>query len=234
MSCFHCGMTYAMLFWNKFLKSIKRDIYMPISRTTNPGIRIEESSRDRNYGKKTASALQQIKQGSSGRKLLDDISHYSSGGKKTVTIRDAGPHGAVYTRPESGGSSSGFWPFTKSKKGSSASTHWSPDQGMSIDSSGKASRVPGNSEDSFISLGHELVHAKNIMRGTDAGYEGSRTDPSTPLGMEEWRAIGLGEYYNRSPSENSIRTEHGKTLRTSSEQATSVSRHSYSDSSSSS
>jgi hypothetical protein len=213
-------MPYTVLFRNKSFESKERISCMPISRTTNPGIRIEESRRDPDFGIKTATALQKIKQGTSGKKLLDDISHYSSGGKRTVTIRDAGSRGPINTRSVPGSSSSsggGFWPFAKSRA-SSASTQWSPDQGMPIESNGEV-RLSGNPEESFVCLGHELVHAKNIMRGTDEGSRGSRTDPSTPAGIEEWRAIGLGDYYNRSPSENSIRAEHGLPPRTNSEQA---------------
>jgi hypothetical protein len=47
----------------------------------------------------------------------------------------------------------------------------------------------------------------------DSKVGGDRHDPTTKAGKEESRAVGLGKYEGR-PSENSIRAEHGRQLRT--------------------
>ncbi|RKP46865.1 M91 family zinc metallopeptidase [Trinickia fusca] len=70
----------------------------------------------------------------------------------------------------------------------------------------------------YLSLAHELIHAKRILKGELAHGSKALTQMNEQLGSaeknEEERAVGLGKYKNATPSENSIRIEQGEQVRT--------------------
>ncbi len=98
-------------------------------------------------------------------------------------------------------------------EGSAATIDWNAEQGLVLDENG----VPISADDpskSYLALAHEMIHASRIVKGTFTGGNGDPYDPASAAGKEELRAVGLGEYQNKTPSENSIRQEHNEPLRT--------------------
>jgi hypothetical protein len=68
-----------------------------------------------------------------------------------------------------------------------------------------------NEEDSYTRLDRALVHAKRITTNTytEVPDRGDLADPSSKAAPEAPRAVGVGKYAIRTPSDNSIRKEHG-------------------------
>lgn len=196
------------------------------------------SSRSANFENDVVEALEKIQSAPSGNSLLREISRLSTSEKK-VTIFEGSHSTANVALPQltpsklrkleqKNGGSLSQQTFDKErirqstgttllkKRGCASIIGWSKSTATPLLSSSGVP-VPGTSPSiAFITLAHELVHAKHHLAGTGK-YGGQLTpDPSsasTESGLEELRATGLGRYANSEPSENSIRRELGMPLR---------------------
>jgi hypothetical protein len=100
-------------------------------------------------------------------------------------------------------------------KGSSAIVEWNPGKALALSATGVPIGRQDDTEKAFLSLGHELVHAYRIGKGTYTG--GGRHDgfrPGTRAADEELRAAGIGKWAGKPISENGIRADHRETPRT--------------------
>lgn len=185
------------------------------------------------YPDKVNQALDRLKAGRTGGQLLDNLASLSRNGKKvtirpttgSATTRAALTEAQQASRPRIAGDDRDplhnkaavtlaqprFFGRIKGS-GARAIIHWNPDQSLDVDEQGRVSSS-NDERRSYLVLGHELVHANRILKGTYTGGSGDRYDPATPAAREERRAIGIGEFDGKTPSENSIRQEHGEPLR---------------------
>ncbi|WP_019702312.1 XopG/HopH/AvrPtoH family type III secretion system effector [Paracidovorax oryzae] len=201
-----------------------------------PSIRVGASTSS-NFKRDVKDALEKIDSRPSGSRLLQQIEGLATR-EKTVTIVEAGTGQAPVATPrltpsqwQKLGSSPDQSQFEAALLKNAGGSNWRKTRGTAseipwnkytaepdVDSRG----VPiegANPANAFITLAHELVHAKHHLAGTMMHGGGPVTrDPSsarTDSGKEELRAVGLGEYAStREPSENSIRAEHGLPQRT--------------------
>ncbi|WCM94749.1 type III secretion system effector protein [Acidovorax sp. NCPPB 2350] len=195
-----------------------------------PSIRVGANSSAR-FRNDVVEALEKINEGPSGRRLLQQIEGLSTR-EKVVTIVEAGANVAPVATAR-------LTPRQQNKLGEHPWQHEHDSAIMKyaggssrFKTRGTASEIPWNKhtaepnlsrqgvptegtnpDEAFITLAHELVHAKHHLAGTMKG-DGTLTRDascaSTPSGKEELRAVGLGKYANSGePSENSIRREHG-------------------------
>lgn len=102
-------------------------------------------------------------------------------------------------------------------EGTSAMVDWNTSQGLTLDTDG----VPLSTCDSskaYLGLAHELIHAYRMLKGTFTtdpnGDSGDRYRNGTGAAKEERRAVGLDEFANKKPAENSIRRENTEPERT--------------------
>lgn len=205
---------------------------MPIGQTKFPGIYIstETSAQEYSYKNQVESALDKIAAGSSGSALLQDLSAISVCNNRKVTIAKIGAEAPPNTRAVlSAKEVEKYEPKTftnnralakqraKKGKGCNAIIEWSPHSHIELNGNGSPLRLGSNSEESFVVLAHELIHAKHLLAGTSKAYKGGdRYDETSEAGKEEIRAVGIGKYEYRKtmqPSENSIREEHGLPIR---------------------
>jgi NleD-like pathogen effector protein (putative zinc metallopeptidase) len=107
-------------------------------------------------------------------------------------------------------------------QGANAVITWNPNKSLRLNAAGQPLKLLATDpSESHLILAHELIHARRIVKGTSTIYNKNQTnearnDPSTPLGKEELRAVGIGSKSNEERvSENSIRKELGYPLRTS-------------------
>jgi hypothetical protein len=84
---------------------------------------------------------------------------------------------------------------------------WNADDAMGIRDGGVPVLIK-DEEQSFVSLGHELVHASRYLEGHHYN-DGAYPMPGTGSYIEEERATGIGHFANERLSENGIRVEHG-------------------------
>lgn len=199
-----------------------------------PGIRIGRHTSP-NFPDDVAEALGKIGEGPSGRRLLEAIEGLSVR-EKTVTIVEAAPNEPPSTLPRltpsqriALGSHPTLDDFREAISQHATGSNASDQRGIAAEVAwrksmaetnldGEGVPVPGTDPShAFISLAHELVHAKHQLAGTmlHGGKIRSRASTAeTPSGQEELRATGLGPYANTAePSENAIRAEHGLPLR---------------------
>lgn len=201
-----------------------------------PAIRIG-SHTSPTFERDVVEALNTIESAPSGRRLLQSIEGLATREKK-VTISEAQDGQAPVARPRltasqidkqlsseptqeefkrvlaKNASGSGML----KKLGTASEIPWNKQTAQpNLDSQGRP--VAGtNPEHAFITLAHELVHAKHHLAGT-MKYDGVEVtaDPScarTESGKEELRAVGLGKYARTGePSENAIRSELNMPLR---------------------
>lgn len=102
--------------------------------------------------------------------------------------------------------------FGRKGEGTSSIVRWNPS--LAVNVTDKGLHVAVNDEkQSFISLGHELIHAYRMMKGTYTGDNSDRYTPGTGSYKEEQRAVGIGLNNKKSFSENSLRSEHSLNLR---------------------
>lgn len=193
------------------------------------GLRIEVSTRNPQFFEQTEHALMQLRNSPSGNKLLNSLEHQIKSGAKDLLIIYSSAGNAA--RPQLTKSQltqhlpnklaeevtlayqlshKGF--FSKGQ-GTSAVVEFNPNRSLEIAPDGTMAINNNSAEKSHLLLAHELVHANRFLKGTSAGNQGSEEDPSSERGREEMRAIGLGKWKNKSPSENSIRKELGEPLR---------------------
>ncbi|HHL4081433.1 XopG/HopH/AvrPtoH family type III secretion system effector [Burkholderia sola] len=100
-------------------------------------------------------------------------------------------------------------------KGSSAIVEWNPSKALVLNAAGEPIGRQDDTAKAYLSLGHELVHAYRIAKGTYTGsgrHDGFR--PGTRAADEELRAVGLGKWANEPISENGIRADHVESRRT--------------------
>lgn len=88
---------------------------------------------------------------------------------------------------------------------------WNADDAMGIRDGGVPVLIK-DEQQSFVSLGHELVHASRYLEGHHYN-DGSYPMPGTGSYIEEERATGIGHFANERLSENGIRAEHGMKVR---------------------
>jgi hypothetical protein len=181
-------------------------------------------------------ALNTIESAPSGRRLLQSIEGLANREKK-VTISEASGGQAPVARPR-------LTPSQIEKQLSSRPTQEEFNRVLAKNASGSglmkklgtASEIPwnkhtaepnldsqgrpvagANPEHAFITLAHELVHAKHHLAGTmkhDVALTPDAACARTESGKEELRAVGLGKYARTGePSENAIRSELGLPLR---------------------
>ncbi|MFA0923255.1 XopG/HopH/AvrPtoH family type III secretion system effector [Xanthomonas fragariae] len=205
---------------------------MPINQTKFPGIYIstQTSAQEEPYKNQVESALEKIAAGSSGNDLLQGLSSISARKNRKVTIAQIGAEEQPNTRAVlSAREVEEYKPRTfadnktlameLARKGSgcNAIIEWSPQSHIELNANGSPVRLGSNSEDSFVVLAHELIHAQHLLAGTSKAHNGgNRYNEKSEAGKEELRAVGVGKYEYRKtkqPSENSIRQEHGLPIR---------------------
>lgn len=184
-----------------------------------------------NFPNQVNEALGKIAQGETGKQLLDQLKPYAENGKR-VTIKATTIETSIralltqsqsekYGIPETATIASNEKAtelaqkvgLRKKGEGTAAEIQWNPSIGLVLNDDG----VPiatNNANKAYLALAHELVHGRRIVKGTFSGGIGDRYDPQTRAGKEERRAVGIGEFAHKTPSENSIRAEHGEQLRT--------------------
>lgn len=199
-----------------------------------PGIKVKNNPSN-NLSKDVCDALETINSKPSGTHLLRSIASLANE-EKFVLIKNArlaediacvpqltakdlekliNKFGLDFTQKEYDDmrikQSSSSTPFKR--RGCSATIRWNKELSQPLlDPEGGP--IPGTCpEYAYITLAHELVHAKHQLAGT-CKYSGdlnpSEKSATTRSGKEELRAIGLGKYaYSGEPSENTIRQEHG-------------------------
>lgn len=189
-----------------------------------------------NFERDVVEALNTIESAPSGRRLLQSIEGLATREKK-VTISEAQGGQAPVARPRltasqiekqlsshptqeefnrvlaKNASGSGML----KKLGTASEIPWNKQTAEpNLDSQGRP--IAGaNPEHAFITLAHELVHAKHHLAGTLKHDVAVTADPScarTESGKEELRAVGLGKYARSGePNENAIRSELNMPLR---------------------
>jgi len=97
-------------------------------------------------------------------------------------------------------------------EGTSAIVNWNPSLSVNISNEGLQIAV-NDEKQSFISLGHELIHAYRMLKGTYTGDHSDRYTVGTRSYQEEQRVLGIGIYEKKILSENSLRAEHNLNLR---------------------
>ena len=162
-------------------------------------------------------ALNKIASRPSGATLLNKLDTLANKGRVTILVGASGtdmkniarpvPQAHISTRAK-------LLRFLGSNR-SDAHVEWNPERALTLDDDGHPTGRERNPDKAYLSLAHELVHAYRIVNGSYTGHDGPGTDPSTPKGKEELRAVGLGEFAKRPFSENTIRAEQGEPLRTS-------------------
>lgn len=89
--------------------------------------------------------------------------------------------------------------------GTTAVSYWNPNEFIHIDLFGHSHKVI-NQYSSFLSLAHELIHVRNILKGDVLiNSEGGLSR----ILEEEYRVLGLPPYHDEPITENKIRLEHG-------------------------
>ncbi|ADX47300.1 hypothetical protein Acav_3399 [Paracidovorax avenae ATCC 19860] len=199
---------------------------------------IQVGSTSPSFRRDVKEALEKIDSRPSGSRLLQQIEGLATREKK-VTIVEAQAGQAPVARPRLTPSQIHKLPssptqsqFEETLLKNAGGSNWRKTRGTAseipwnkytaepeVDSRG----VPiegANPANAFITLAHELVHAKHHLAGTMMYGGGPVTREAsssrTDAGREELRAVGLGEYASTGePSENSIRAEHGLPQRTS-------------------
>lgn len=164
-------------------------------------------------------ALSRIASRPSGATLLNRLDNLGDKGRVTILVGASGTSMPNTARPvpqAHASTTAKLLKFLGSNR-SDAQVEWNPERALTLDSDGHPTGRERNPDKAYLSLAHELVHAYRIVNGSYTGHEGSGsgTDPSTPKGKEELRAVGLGEFAKKAFSENTIRAEHGEPLRTS-------------------
>jgi hypothetical protein len=189
-----------------------------------PGIFIERSNKERpNFYDETESDILKLLTTESGKKILSSIEKYSSKEKfiliyffKKPFVRprftesqrvrfssdDNYPPLRLYNRSAAGRA-----------EGVSSELAYNSGQSAFVDSNGDLTVWLGIRKNQFVALLHELVHASRILKGTSTGDNGAVTDISSGIYNEEMRAVGLGRWSNKIPSENSLNNELGFPLR---------------------
>lgn len=204
---------------------------MPVARShTAPFINIKYESKA-DY-RKTESALAKLDMGPNGNRLMYELSQLSRNGK-TLTIV-ANPNTTTGATPTLTKSQLKRFNVSDSEydiqhnqiakklaqkkrfgfkgEGTSAIVRWNPSLAVNVTNEGLHVAV-NDERQSFISLGHELIHAYRMMKGTYTGDHSDRYTPGTRSHQEEQRALGIGIHAKRSFSENSLRSEHSMNLR---------------------
>jgi hypothetical protein len=203
-----------------------------VIQSTMPHIHIKyDETFECDFPGKVNKALEKIHEGETGRRLIEELKPFAEDGKyvsikRTMAMTNATPiltksQEAKYGIDEdkviaSNDKASKLAQKTalSSGTGTAVEIRWNPIIGLVLNKDG-APIATNNAEKSYLALAHELVHARRIVKGTYTGAVGSKYDPHSPAGKEELRAVGIGKFKNKAPSENSIRAEHGETLRTS-------------------
>jgi len=176
------------------------------------------------------SALEMIKSGQNGARILSEIARVSTG-EKNLLIMDAG-NGASETGGE-------LTPVQESRYGLNLNT--SPHQQymkklLEVSSNGEGAKsiifynpnisvgidnddhswVVKTRKEAFVSLAHELIHAFHVMNGTSkAAGLNAIMNKNSPQKEEEDRATGIGRYAGSTFSENGVRADHDLPLRAS-------------------
>jgi len=94
--------------------------------------------------------------------------------------------------------------------GTTAVVEWNPHEFVYNDLFGNL-RITNNRYASFISLSHELIHMRNILKGDAIMNPGEGEERVI---SEEFRVIGMGDFEHESITENKIRNEHHYPFRT--------------------
>lgn len=208
--------------------------------TRYPGVYVSPMSENPEHGnayKESANqALDKINSGRTGHQLLDDLAHLAKKGRRVTLVEVNASQtpgaAAVLTSPQREKYPSFDYQtneyqaeklskpkkflkvFNKKSEGASAEVYWNPiHTSINLTENGSPDGYSDDARDGVSVLGHEMIHAKNILKGTYL-YEQSST--SSYAVDEEHRAVGIGKYkYSKTgePSENSIRAEHNLPLR---------------------
>jgi ribosome-binding factor A len=210
-------------------KTVKNSEYYSVTVKESviaPGILIEEEYHRPSFYDEVESALSKISKGTSGLKLIDVIqgnmvsekimlisyTRESQHAKAFLTPRQEHKHIKLTDEKQKNHmakllSRKGL--FSKGE-GSSVQIFFNPDVGSEINNEGR-SILNNDAEKAYLILAHEMIHGMRYLKGTSILYTGTLDDPKSGMTMEEHRTIGIGT--RKSPSENTIRMEHGEPLR---------------------
>jgi Ca2+-binding RTX toxin-like protein len=191
------------------------------------GLKIEVPNRNLDFYEQTEAALDKLRNTRSGLKLLSSLENRIAHGKDLLITYTTGGNEA---RPQLTESQLGKYApknledqiniayklahkgvFFKGE-GTSAVVSFNPDRSLEITPEGEMYPITSPLK-AHLLLAHELVHANRLMKGTSAGASGSDADPGSGRWQEESRAVGLGKWKDKTPSENSIRKELGEPTR---------------------
>jgi Ca2+-binding RTX toxin-like protein len=191
------------------------------------GLKIEVPNRNPEFYEQTEAALDTLRNTRSALKLLSSLESRIAHGKDLLITYTTGGNEA---RPQLTESQLGQYTpknladqiniayklahkgvFFKGE-GASAVVSFNPNRSLEITPEGEMYPITSPLK-AHLLLAHELVHANRLMKGTSAGASGSDSDPGSGRWQEESRAVGLGKWKNKTPSENSIRKELGEPTR---------------------
>jgi hypothetical protein len=198
-----------------------------------PHINIEfDSARDPGFADKVDAALQRIADGGpNGYKLVHDPAAMVAEGKQitiksdaenyatpVVTERQRQKYGVAEDDDGKGiatdKSQRGL--FGNKGKGASVDIGFNPDRSLALGEQGQPVGRSDSGEDNFLTLAHELAHARRILKGELTRGSRAFLSPEDRQNRaernEEARAVGLGRHRGK-PSENTVRAEYDRSAR---------------------
>jgi len=197
---------------------------MKVNSMVSPAIQLQGMNADDLI--KTENALQKIKNTPTGNALLNEIRENTTNGREVqIHVHDSFTNSTIPMLTDSqlrrlniDGNNYGQNVMTalslsrkrtnsQNGEGVKGIVDFNPKQAVHVDSNGVSQRIH-DEELSYMSLGHELIHALHFMRGNHIGD--SRPDVNGNINyQEELRVVGLGQYANNDITENKMRRESG-------------------------
>jgi RHS repeat-associated protein len=149
-----------------------------------------------------------------GSELIRDLNQKGAGAKTvTISIGTGGNSASAADRNASGGVD---WTNATNGTGANATVNFDPTSNPNILTTDPATgNVSGATRPNEIGLGHELVHADHINKGTvdftpaTNTYQTATGTQTQSVATEELRTVGVSGHNNNKATENKIRQEQG-------------------------